>query len=56
LEADTSDFALGAVVSQKGPDGKIPPIAFHSRKFNQAEMNYEIYNEMLVIVERPSTG
>jgi len=40
------------VVSQKGPDGKIHPIAFHSRKFNPAEMNYEIYDkEMLAIVE-----
>jgi len=52
LEADASDFALGAVVSQKGPDGKIHPIAFHSRKFNPVEMNYEIYDkEMLAIVE-----
>ena len=52
LEADASDFTLGAMVSQKGPDGKIHPIAFHSRKFNPAEMNYEIYDkEMLAIVE-----
>jgi len=40
------------VVSQKGLDGKIHPIVFHSQKFNPAEMNYEIYNkEMLAIVE-----
>ena len=52
LEADASDFALGAEVSQRGEDGHIHPIAFHSRKFNPAEMNYEIYDkEMLAIVE-----
>ena len=52
LEADASDFALGAEVSQRGEDGRIHPIAFHSRKFNPAEMNYEIYDkEMLAIVE-----
>jgi len=43
---------LGAVVSQKRPDGKIHPITFHSQKFNPSEMNYEIYDkEMLAIVE-----
>ena len=52
LEADASDFVLEAVVSQKGPDGKIHLIAFHSQKFNPTEMNYEIYDkEMLAIVE-----
>jgi hypothetical protein len=52
LEADASDFALGAVVSQKGSDGLVHPVAFHSRKFNPAELNYEIYDkEMLAIVE-----
>jgi transposase InsO family protein len=52
LETDASDFALGAVVSQKAPDGKLHPVGFHSRKFNPAELNYEIYDkEMLAIVE-----
>jgi hypothetical protein len=52
LEADASDFALGAVVSQRGEDGLVHPVAFHSRKFNPAELNYEIYDkEMLAIVE-----
>jgi len=53
LEADASDYALGAVVSQRSPDdGLLHPITFHSRKFNDAEQNYEIYDkEMLAIVE-----
>ena len=52
LEADASDYALGSVVSQRTPDGLLHPIAFHSRKFNPAELNYEIYDkEMLAIVD-----
>ncbi len=53
VEADASDFALGAVISQRDPaDGCLHPITFHSRKFNLAEQNYEIYDkEMLAIVE-----
>ena len=47
-----SDWALGAGLSQKTEDGKLHPVAFHSRKFNPAEVNYEIYDkEMLAIVE-----
>jgi hypothetical protein len=53
LEADASDFALGAVISQRDPEnGVLHPITFYSRKFNSAELNYEIYDkEMLAIVE-----
>jgi|SRR5579859_7770505 len=52
LEADASDYALGAVVSQRLPDGVLHPVAFHSRKFNKVELNYEIYDkEMLAIVD-----
>jgi hypothetical protein len=51
LEADASDLALGAVVSQYGEDGLLHPVAYHSRKFGPAELNYEIYDkELLAIV------
>src|SRR5277367_4541788 len=51
-ETDASDFAMGAVISQRGDDGKLYPIMFMSRKFIDAELNYEIYDkEMLAIVE-----
>ena len=40
------------MVSQKGAGGRTHPVAFHSRKFNPVELNYEIYDkEMLAIVE-----
>jgi hypothetical protein len=52
VETDASDFALGAALSQKGNDGKLHPLAFHSRKFSPAEMNYEIHDkELLAIVD-----
>ena len=40
IEADASQYALGAVISQRDlTDGKLYPITFHSRKFNTAEEN-----------------
>jgi len=52
METDASDFALGAVLSQRNEEGRLHPVAFHSRKFQPAEINYEIHNkELLAIVD-----
>jgi len=52
LETDASDFAIGAVLSQPDEEIRLHPIAFHSRKFTPAEINYEIHNkELLAIVD-----
>jgi hypothetical protein len=52
IEADTSDFALGSILSQPGEDGELHPAAFHSRKFTAAEINYEVHNkELLAVVD-----
>ena len=52
LESDTSDFALGAVLSQQGKDERLHPIAFHLQKFTATEINYEIYDkEFLAIID-----
>jgi hypothetical protein len=49
---DTSHFALGSILLQSGDDGKLHPIAFHSRKFEVVEINYEIHDkELLAIVD-----
>jgi len=51
LETDASDFVLGAVLSQLCEDDKWHPVAFHSRKFSQVEINYDIHDkEMAAIV------
>ena len=44
VETDTSDFALGCVLSQF-KEKRLHPIAFHSRKLNDAERNYEIHDK-----------
>jgi len=52
IETDASDFAIGAVLSQRDSEGKLHPVAFHSRKFSPAEINYEIHDkELLAIVD-----
>jgi hypothetical protein len=50
VETDASDFAIGAILSQL-EDGKLQPVAFHSRKMDKCEINYEIHDkEMLAII------
>lgn len=52
VETDASDFAIAGVLSQKGEDGKLHPVAFHSRRMTPPEMNYEIHDkELLAIVD-----
>ena len=51
VETDASDFALGCVLSQIQEDNSTRPVAFHSRKFKPAELNYDVHDkEMLAIV------
>jgi hypothetical protein len=51
LETDASDYAIGAVVSQR--QGKhLHPIVFFSRKLTPVELNYEIHDkELLAVVD-----
>ena len=52
VETDASDFALGAILSQKGDNNRLYPVAFYSRKLTAAEINYEIHNkELLAIID-----
>jgi len=51
IETDTSDFAIGAILSKKFKDGKKNPVSFLSRKMTDAEFNYDVFDkEMLAIV------
>jgi len=52
IETDTSDFVLGTVLSQKDNENRLHPVASHSRKFQPAEINYEIHDkELLAVVD-----
>ena len=52
VEADSSDFATRATLSQQSPeDRKWHPITFLSKSLSPVERNYEIHDkEMLVII------
>jgi hypothetical protein len=52
IEADSSDFATGAVLSQlSAEDEKWHPVAYLSKSLSETERNYEIHNkEMLAIM------
>ena len=50
VETDASDFALGGILLQKH-EGQLHPMAFDSRKFTDAEINYNTADkELLAIV------
>jgi hypothetical protein len=52
IEADSSDYATGAVLSQLSTeDRKWHPIAYYSKSLSETERNYEIHDkEMLAII------
>jgi hypothetical protein len=52
LETNTSNFALGVVLSQPEENNLLHPIGFHSHKFFPTNINYEIHDkELLAIVD-----
>jgi len=52
VETDASDYALAAILSMKTSDGEVHPIAFLSRTFHAAELNYDTHDkELLAIFE-----
>jgi len=51
VETDSSNFAVGAVLSQKSPkDNHLHPVAFFSRSLTGAERNYPIYDKELFVI------
>jgi len=51
VEADTSEYTIGGILSMKYEDEKWRPVAFISKSLNEVERNYETHNrEMLAII------
>ncbi|QRW20479.1 Retrotransposable element Tf2 protein [Rhizoctonia solani] len=52
LETDASGVAMGAILSQRGLDNRLHPVAYMSKSFSGAEANYDTHNkELLAIIK-----
>ena len=52
VEADTSDFAMGGVLSMKYEDERWRPVAYIFKSLNEVKRNYEIHDKkMLAIIQ-----
>jgi hypothetical protein len=52
IEVDASNYAIGAVLMQKGEKDILHPVAFFLKTMNDAQRNYDMYNrELLALVE-----
>ena len=56
VETDASDFALGAILSTLCEDNRWHPIAFHSRKFQPAKVNYDVHDKEMTAIVAPLKG
>jgi hypothetical protein len=50
VETDASEFPIGAILSQVDDTNIMSPVAYYSRKFTTAEINYPIYDKELVAI------
>jgi len=51
VETDASDFAISASLLQVGPDRKLHPVAFLSRRLQGAENNYPVHEKELLAIK-----
>ena len=50
MEINTLNRTLGSTIRQKDNKEVIRPLAFYSRNFTSAKLNYDIYNKELLII------
>ena len=50
LETNASDRVIEACISQLDDKKRLHLIAFHSKKFTDAELNYEIHDKKLLVI------
>ncbi|QRW26650.1 Retrotransposable element Tf2 protein [Rhizoctonia solani] len=52
LETDASGVAMGAILSQRGEDNRLHPVAYMSKSFSGAKANYDTHDkELLAIIK-----
>lgn len=52
VEADSSGYCIGGLLSQYDEKGLLRPVAYYSKKNNPAECNYQIYDKELLAIVR----
>ena len=52
VEADTSNYATGEVLSMKCSDDLWRPVTFILKSLSDTERNYKIYNKEILVVVR----
>jgi len=52
MEVDTSDYAIGVVLSMECEDGRWRLVAFISKSLNETEKNYKIHDKEILVVIR----
>jgi len=50
VETDALDYALTAILSIVNEDNEVYPVAFHSRTFTAAELNYDTHDKKLLAI------
>ena len=50
METNASDYALTAILSIVNEDNEVHPVAFHSRTFTAAELNYDTHDKELLAI------
>lgn len=51
VECDASNYAIGAILSQRDDENKLHPVAYYSRSLNNAELNYPITEKELLAIK-----
>jgi hypothetical protein len=49
-ETDTSEFGIGAMLSQLRKNKFLHPVCFRFHKFSPTKINYKIYNKKILAV------
>ncbi|QRW25741.1 Retrotransposable element Tf2 protein [Rhizoctonia solani] len=52
IECDASDYATGAILSQRNEEGKLAPVVYLSKSLSLAKKNYDIFDKELLAVIR----
>ena len=52
VEANSSDYATGGILSQYNEEGVLHPVVYFSKRLSLAKYNYEIYDKELLAIIR----